>query len=299
LNVNKSGEVRFADDEDRINCAENFKSHIQTTIKNCSQLKGKRLGMADFTKEAIDLINGQNNQIEKDILNSQWRDNAKQTGSLGKMIAMVDVSGSMDGDPMNVAIALGLRISEKSVLGKRVMTFSSKPTWVKLDGYDDFISQVEVVKRADWGMNTNFYAALDLILNAIIENKMAAEDVQDMVLVVLSDMQMDSGDSCNKQVLYDTMKAKYETAGIRVHGAPYKPPHILFWNLRSSTGFPSLSNQPNASMMSGFSPALLNLFCDQGLDALQSCTPWTQFERSLDNERYKILSERLSKDFDL
>jgi hypothetical protein len=255
--------------------------------------------MADFTKQAIDLINGNNNQVEKDILNSQWRDNATQTGALGKMIAMVDVSGSMEGDPMNAAIALGIRIAEKSVLGKRVMTFSAKPSWVNLSRYDDFVSQVSVVKGADWGMNTNFHAALDLILNAIIENKMDAEDVQDMVLVVLSDMQMDSGDTCNKQVLYETMKSKYEAAGIRVHGKPYKPPHILFWNLNSSSGFPSLSNQPNCSMMSGFSPALLNLFCEQGIDALQSCTPWSLLERSLENERYKIMSDKISQEFDM
>ena len=299
LNVKKTGDVRYPDVQDRVQCADNYNNFVKSTIKNCSEIKGKRVGMADFTKQAIDLINGHNNQVEKDILNSQWRDNAKQTGALGKMIAMVDVSGSMEGDPMNVAIALGLRIAEKSVLGKRLMTFSSKPTWVNLEGYPDFISQVDVVKRADWGMNTNFYAALDLILNAIIENKMAAEDVQDMVLVVLSDMQMDSGDSCNKQVLYDTMKSKYEAAGIRVHGAPYKPPHILFWNLRSSGGFPSLSNQPNASMMAGFSPALLNLFCDQGLDALNACTPWSLLEKSLENERYTILSDRLSNEFNL
>jgi hypothetical protein len=194
-----------------------------------------------------------------------------------------------------VAIALGLRIAEKSVLGKRVMTFSSKPTWVNLDGHNDFVSQVKVVKDADWGMNTNFHAALDLILNAIIENKMPEEDVQDLVLVILSDMQMDSGDTCNKQALYDTMKEKYQIAGIRVQGKPYKPPHILFWNLRSSHGFPSLSTQPNCSMMSGFSPALLNLFCDQGLDALQSSTPWSLLEKSLENERYKILSDKLSQ----
>jgi hypothetical protein len=104
---------------------------------------------------------------------------------------------------------------------------------------------------------------------------------------------MDSGDACNKQTLYETMLAKYEAAGIRVHGAPYKPPHILFWNLRSTTGFPSLSNQPNTSMMSGFSPALLNLFCDQGLDALQSCTPWSLLEKSLANDRYTILGNKL------
>ena len=299
LNVNKSGTARFPDVEDRVQCAENFNNHVQSTIKNCVEIKGKRVGMADFTKQAIDLINGNNNQIEKDILNSQWRDNSKQTGALGKMIAMVDVSGSMEGDPMNVAIALGIRIAEKSVLGKRVMTFSAKPTWVNLNRYDDFVSQVRIIKDADWGMNTNFHAALDLILNAIIENKMSAEDVQDMVLVILSDMQMDSGDKCNKQVLYDTMKTKYEEAGLRVHGKPYKPPHILFWNLSSSMGFPSLSNQPNASMMSGFSPALLNIFCDKGIDALQSCTPWSLLERSLENERYKIMSDRLSQEFDI
>jgi len=298
LNVKNDGEVRFPDITDRVQCAENFNNHVQSTIKNCSEIKGKRVGMADFTKQALELIRGNNNQVEKDILNSQWRDNARQTGALGKMIAMVDVSGSMDGDPMNVAIALGLRIAEKSVLGKRVMTFSAKPTWVKLDGYNDFVSQVNVVKDAEWGMNTNFNAALDLILNAIIENKMAAEDVQDMVLVILSDMQMDSGDTCNKQVLYDTMKAKYEAAGIRVQGAPYKPPHILFWNLSSSSGFPSLSNQPNCSMMSGFSSALLNLFCDQGLDALQACTPWFLLEKSLANDRYTIMSNRLSQEFE-
>ena len=172
---------------------------------------------------------------------------------------------------MDVAIALGIRISEKSVIGKRVMTFSSTPTWVNLESYTDFISQVEVVQRAPWGMNTNFHAALDMILDAIVQNKMASEDVQDMVLVILSDMQMDAGDICNKQTLYDTMKAKYEAAGIRVNGVPYKPPHILFWNLRSTSGFPSLANQSNASMMSGFSPALLTRFgCSSKLYSLVS-----------------------------
>lgn len=293
LNVKKDGDIRYPDNNDRINCAEHFNEHVLKSIKGEVEMKGKRVGMADFTKQAIDLINSNGSQVEKDLLNSQWRDNSSQNGALGKMIAMVDVSGSMDGDPMNVAIALGIRIADKSALGHRVMTFSSKPTWVNLEPYGDFISQVRVVKDANWGMNTNFYAALDLILDAIIQNKMSPSDVQDMVLVILSDMQMDSGDACNKQTLYDTMLAKYEAAGIRVHGTPYKPPHILFWNLRSTSGFPSLSTQPNTSMMSGFSPALLNLFCDQGLEALQTCTPWSLLEKSLANERYKIMSDKL------
>jgi hypothetical protein len=175
------------------------------------------------------------------------------------------------------------------------MTFSAKPVWVNLEGYDDFISKVQVVKQAEWGMNTNFHAALDMILNAIISNKMQAEDVQDMVLVILSDMQIDSGDNCNKATLYELMKTKYADAGIRVCGTPYKPPHILFWNLRSTNGFPSLANQKNSSMMSGFSPSLLNMFCDQGLTALQSCTPWSLLNKSLENERYKIMETKFQE----
>jgi hypothetical protein len=298
LNIKKNGDTRCPESHDRIMCATNFNAHIQRAVKGEIEMKGKRVGMADFTNQALELLSKSsgNNQVEKNLLNSQWRDNASLTGSLGKMIAMVDVSGSMQGDPMNVAIALGIRIAEKSLLGNRVMTFSAKPKWVNLDGAEDFISKVELLKHADWGMNTNFHTALDLILDAIILNKMAPEDVQDMVLVILSDMQMDAGDTCNKQSLYNTMKTKYADAGIRVHGVPYKPPHILFWNLRSTNGFPSLANQKNASMMSGFSPALLNLFCDQGLTALESCTPWSLLNKSLENERYTIMHENLFSD---
>ena len=292
LNINKNGKARFPYDQDRIECAEHFTARIKKAVNGEIEMKGKRVGMADFTKQALELIRTPN-QIEIDLLNSQWRDNASQTGALDKMIPMVDVSGSMDGDPLYVAIALGLRIADKSAIGKRVLTFSAKPTWVNLEGYNDFVSQVKVVKQSDWGMNTNFYSALDIILDAIIKNKMSPEDVQDLTLVVLSDMQMDQGDSCDKKALYNVMEDKYAEAGIRIHGKPYKPPHILFWNLRSTSGFPSLSNQSNCSMMSGFSPALLNLFCDQGLEALQSCTPWSLLERSLENDRYKIMNDKL------
>jgi hypothetical protein len=300
LNVKKNGEIRYPENSDRIECSENFNFHIQKVVKGETEMKGKRVGLADFTKQAIELLKLENrSRTEITLLNSQWRDNSSQNGALGKMIAMVDVSGSMEGDPMNVAIALGIRIAEKSVLGKRVMTFSSKPTWINLDGYNDFVPQVEIIKKAEWGMNTNFYAALDLILDAIILNKMEPEDVQDMVLVVLSDMQMDAGDSSNKQTLYDTMKTKYEAAGIRVHGKPYKPPHILFWNLRSTSGFPSLCNQQNVSMMSGFSPALLNLFCEQGMSSLEACTPWFLLQRSLENDRYKIMRDKLIEEIQI
>jgi hypothetical protein len=292
LNVDKKGEQRYESD-DRIACANKFKEYAEKAINGEVEIKGKRIGLNDFTKEAFNLI--QDNQLESSeasILNAQWIDNSKQTGALGKIIAMVDVSGSMDGDPMHAAIALGIRIAEKSILGKRVLTFSATPTWVNLDGKDTFIDMVNHVRSANWGMNTNFAAALKMILDSIIVQKLKPDDVEDMVLAVFSDMQIDKADG-EYMSLMDTIERQYAEAGQRLWGKPFKTPHILFWNLRSTSGFPTLSTHKNASMMSGFSPALLNLFCEQGLEALQSCTPWSLFIKSLDNERYQPLDKRI------
>jgi len=245
--------------------------------------------MEDFTKRAVNISRRGTVDMEKDVLDLQWKDNATHTDSLGKMIAMVDVSGSMNGDPMNAAIALGVRIAEKSVLGQRVMTFSQKPTWVNLDGIDSFVDRVALLKRSPWGMNTNFAAALDMILEAIVLSKLTAEQASDMVLVILSDMQIDEADGGNRESMFAMMERKYAEAGRKICGSPYKPPHLLFWNLRNTKGFPNLSTESNTSMMSGFSPAILSSFCDVGVGGLQSFTPWSMLMKALENSRYDCL----------
>jgi len=292
LNKTKKGEQRtFL--EDRIVCATKFEEFASKAERGEVEIKGKRIGLNDFTQEALKLItNYQEGSSEAQILNAQWINSSQQTGKLGKMVAMVDVSGSMNGDPLHAAIALGLRIAEKSLLGKRVLTFSASPQWVNLDGCDNFVSMVKLVQRADWGMNTNFYKALDMILDAIVQNNLMPEDVEDMVLTILSDMQIDTADSSYGSMI-SVIEQKYAEAGMRLHKKPFKAPHILFWNLRSTSGFPALSLQKNASMMSGFSAALLNLFCEEGLEALQSCTPWSMFLKGVNLERYDILEQRL------
>lgn len=302
LNLNKKGEQRSQLD-DRIQCAKKFTDFADNAARGAVSIKGLRIGLNDFTKNAFELIRyKQQLSSEAQILNAQWLNNSLQNGALGKMIAMVDTSGSMSGDPMNAAIALGIRIAEKSMLGKRVLTFSASPTWVNLDGCDNFVSMVEKVSVSDWGMNTNFLAALNLILDAIVQQKMDAIDVEDMVLTILSDMQIDAASQNGGSdfgSMMELIERRYADAGIRVCGKPYKPPHILFWNLRSTNGFPTLSTQPNASMMSGFSPVLLNLFCEQGLNALQSCSPWSLLIKSLENDRYQVLDEQLRQELDL
>ena len=293
LNISKKGEQRHTD-TDRIICAEKFTAFAQKASEGKVEVKGKRIGLNDFTKEALDLIlYRRQSSTEAMLLNAQWLNNSQQTGSLGKMVAMVDVSGSMRGDPMNAALALGIRVAEKSILGKRVVTFSASPSWVNLDGVDNFVDMVTIVSKCEWGVNTNFAAALKLILDAAVTNKLTPEDMEDMVLAIFSDMQMDEANIKSSKSWMHSIEELYANTGMSIWGRPFKAPHILFWNLRSTSGFPTLSTQNNASMMSGFSPALLNLFCNEGLEALQNCTPWQMFIKGLENERYSPLDAHL------
>jgi hypothetical protein len=149
-----------------------------------------------------------------------------------------------------------------------------------------------------------------MILIAIEEFNVPTKEVENMILAIFSDMQIDdnlnslyNNDYYNPtpvqthelrakwNIMYDNIKTKYAETGIRLYGTPLNPPHILFWNLKKTNGFPNLTIQHNCSMMSGYDPSILNLFCDLGFDALKNLTPYEIFKRSIDVERYNIWKE--------
>jgi uncharacterized protein with von Willebrand factor type A (vWA) domain len=308
LNITKKGEQR-SEDPDRVACAEKFKAFVESQKKEGKEMKGSKVGLEQFTVKAFELLGQEQTettQQEIDILNSQWRDsgNKNNTASLGPMFAMVDRSGSMSGEPEHVAIALGCRIAEKSSIGKCAISFASNPEFISLAECPDFVSMVQAFVKSPVGYSTNFYAALDLILNTIERNQIPADEVGKMVLVLLSDMQINE---CIREeeyrtkcepwlVLYERITTKYAETGMRLYGAPLPVPHILFWNLRYTDGFPTLSTQENATMMSGFNSQLLNEFCDKGIDALREYTPWSMFVSSLNKPEYQCLEDAIRQE---
>lgn len=327
LNLQGSGarvhHEQRSEDPDRIICAENLRAYLETLKKEGKEVKGKNVGLDTFTKQANSIVrynhfNGYEvvNQDEADILNSQWRDNGnkKNANGLGNMVAIVDTSGSMSGDPLNAAIALGCRVAEKSILGKRIMTFSANPTWINLDNCETFTSMVAEIhsKGQRFGLNTDFYKALDMILSAIEEKRIPPVEVENMILAIFSDMQIDdnlsvtNGGNYNPNeeqkiaartywnTMFENIKHKYEEVGMRLYGVPLNPPHILFWNLRNTNGFPAMTNEANCSMMSGYDPAVLDMFCELGIDALKDMTPYKNLIRQLNNPRY-LPMERIAQ----
>jgi hypothetical protein len=299
LNVKKDGKtIRYGDDNDREECKSNYETYLNDVVRGDKKIKGKRVSIIDFVKSAIDIGNNKlpaESSIVK-ALNEQWKDNSLMNGNMGEMIAMCDVSGSMteeNSNPLYSAIGLSIRVAEKSILGPRVMTFSERPMWIQLgtSDSDTFVKQVNKVRTSTWGMTTDFYFALDLIRESIEDNKLPREVVEKLVLVIFSDMQMNQVspmmyDLSRKETLYNNINQMFAKMGERLYGEPVKSPHIILWNLRKTTGFPCLSTDKNVSMMSGFSPALLNVFCEKGVDGLREYTPFNTLIESLKNERY-------------
>ena len=145
----------------------------------------------------------------------------------------------------------------------------------------------------NWGMNTNFYAALELILTAAYNKGLSGEEMKNLSLVILSDMQMDKGlmanDRNNRGILFDRIKERFLEYGYE------DIPHIIFWNLRATDGFPNLSTTKNTSMVSGNNPIILNEFCKKGKGFLNDITPWKVLNSALNNERYDSVRKEVDK----
>lgn len=297
LNTDKNGKER-SKKEDRIQGAVNLKKYISDKVERGETIQGKRVSIFDFVKDAM-FYNVYSNNVEveshKDIINSQWEDAGKLLSNLDNYVAMVDTSGSMQDDnniPHYNAIGLGCRIAEKSKLGRRVLTFNSQPSWVNLDNDKTLCDMVKTIDSSDsQGFGTNFTAALGLILDSVVKARLTNDVVKNIVLVILSDMQIEEQHNEKmSESMFSLIRDKYAEAGRLVHGIPYDIPNIMFWNLRTTKGFPVMTTQMGASMMSGSNPAIINSFCSSGLSELRTLTPWDNMLTLLQAERYSIFS---------
>merc|ERR1719231_1087308 len=191
---------------------------------------------------------------------------------LGKLVPLVDVSGSMTGQPMEVAIALGILISEiaQESFRNRVITFESNPRWHVLDPKHDITQKVKSLGAAPWGGSTSIEKALESIYQVVQNNKLSEEDVPDMI--VFSDMQFDmarghhsyrSTQGASWETTHKMIETAFNKLGMEIAGKPYSPPRIIYWNLRgnSTSGIhaPVESDRENVQMLSGYSPALMKL----------------------------------------
>lgn len=172
-------------------------------------------------------------------------------------IAVVDTSGSMQGDPINVAISLGLYMAEraKGPFANHYISFSSRPQLIETCGID-FCDKVERIYKTNLIDNTNIEAVFDLILNTAIKTKASQEDLPQNIFVI-SDMEFDSAVSSRNLRTDSGLNTVFDTINKKFLDNGYKMPHLIFWNVDArSNNIPMINPNNKISYVSGFSPVI-------------------------------------------
>lgn len=201
-------------------------------------------------------------QIERLAWQKYW-DNLPDYyhGKFEPGIAVVDVSGSMTGTPMEAAVSMGAYIAERGngPFQNHFITFSDNPELVEFSGID-IADKFNRAKRADWGGSTNIEAVFNLLLNTGRRHHVSPEDMP-KTIYIFSDMEFNSCMTANNSLKLGWSRYRYlDSNGIntvieeqiekwKAYG--YKTPRVIFWNLDArQNNIPAIGD--GFSYISGF-----------------------------------------------
>lgn len=186
-------------------------------------------------------------------------------------IAVVDVSGSMWGTPLEAAVSMGAYIADKShgPFANHFITFSAYPELVKFEGVD-IVDKFQRCTNADWGYNTNIKAVFDMLLTTAMKKGVKPEDMPTK-LYIFSDMEFDNCVTFGNKITTRNFSYEYDQyvnsieeinsdlENIKKDWAAvgYKMPSIIFWNLKAAHNtIPAIGE--GFSYVSGFSPVMVD-----------------------------------------
>lgn len=254
----KKGQERSTS-EDRRQCRENILTYAKSGAVNGALVDPARLAKAvlsnSFDSSQIALFNAQFESICETVT-ARVRELGTTNASIGNMIPIADVSGSMMGKPLESAIGLSLLIASVNSPEFRdlILTFSHRPQWHDVSACTTFSEKVQSLQNADWGMNTNLLATHALVVDMIKKHNIPNEQIPS--LVCFSDMEFDeavSTSGSNLKTTADQLEEMYSAIGRR-------PPLMYFWNLRASTAtMPCKSDHEGVVMMGGCSASMMKM----------------------------------------
>lgn len=202
--------------------------------------------------------------IERAMIQKYW-DNLPDyyNGAEENGLAIVDTSGSMSGQPLEVAVSLGAYVAERGhgPFANHFVTFSSHPELIEFNGVD-IVDKFNRARRADWQMNTDLKAVFDMLLNVARSQKTKPEDMPTR-LYIFSDMEFDgcifghrdwwdrrpTNAMTQVNTLLESIKVEWARAG-------YTLPQVVFWNLSCrNNNIPAIGD--GFSYISGFSPSMI------------------------------------------
>lgn len=305
--------LRFPDSEDRNECRKHFLEFIDGLKNGTRKAHGANVVMPH---ELVDNSLYKSSTVEEqEIIQGQWnsiREEAEKLGGFGKCVPMCDFSGSMNGTPKLVSLALGILISEINhpSFKDHILTFDSEPQWHSFANMASLKDKLNSVRGSiGQGLSTDFYKACMRVLQKMKENKVPiGEEPED--LIVLTDMGWDAASSDSHTAYYykpkkntqwvtqvQQIRDAFVSAGEEVWGVGngWKAPRIVIWNLRADfKDFHAKAEDEGVVMLSGWSPSILKALQRGGV---QMMTPLEGLRQVLDDERYDKVREALVEFF--
>uniref|UniRef100_A0A6C0KIU4 Uncharacterized protein n=1 Tax=viral metagenome TaxID=1070528 RepID=A0A6C0KIU4_9ZZZZ len=300
-------------------CHLNYNYYLDQVTHNNEKIKGSNCQIYELVKDAMNA----KNQQDIDLVNLQWRDFQQSIICFKNMLALCDNSEMMLQDNAihyYTAIGLSILISEKTSVAfkDRVLVFNNEPHWVNLKECKTFYDKVKKMTVVVKGGQSKFYKTIELLIKALNEARISSRDIEKMIIVVLSDMQITNTNKFNTYNKHNThnthnnhnthnthkhnthnthnnhkhnnlLDTMTNTIDIYFKDAFMKTPHFLLWNLRKTDGFPCRSSNNNITLYSGYNAKMLNYFTSNGLSSLKYQTPYIMLQDMLSNRRYKSL----------
>ncbi|KAG8698552.1 hypothetical protein FRC08_005842 [Ceratobasidium sp. 394] len=214
-------------------------------------------------------------ESNKQIVDAQWNsllERMRESGTLDRTLAVVDVSGSMGTirslpqkksphvKPIFPAVALGILLAQISrpPFKDMFITFSANPELLRLQ-QGSLAEQARWMVTTQWGMNTDYEAVfLKLLLPIAVKKRIKPEDMVKR-LFVFSDMQFDESLTHRSgggwKTTHSHIVKAYKKAG-------YEMPEIVYWNLQGGTTKPVLKDTPGTALVTGFSANMAKLFME-------------------------------------
>ena len=256
---------------------ERFAEYLTAVEKGEAKIHSGAMNPVDIVLPILDSYS------EDRVLEAQWKALPDVVPADLSFLPICDLSGSMlspKGIPMAVSIALGIYLSQrnKSIFKDAFITFSERPTFVRLTE-DSLLGNLRIMRRSAIVANTNLEAVFSLILTSAVRAGLSPEDMPKN-LMIISDMQFDSCVARISDTALEMINRMYRDAG-------YKRPGIFFWNVATAGGIPAKIDDSGVSLISGYSPNLLRSVLTGDFN------PLTQVMAILNVERYSFVDSIL------
>lgn len=224
-----------------------------------TKVNAKVLYPYDVAHRAFNCYDRDYNSTDRLMIQKYWDNLADYyKGREENGLAIVDTSGSMSGQPLEVAVSLGAYIAERGhgPFANHFITFSSRPELIKFEGVD-ITDKFHRARRADWEMNTDLESVFKLLLRTAQKENTKPEDMPTR-LYILSDMEFDGclTDDWYSHSSQDEVETLLEKIAREWKEAGYELPPVVFWNLNArQNNIPAMGGR--FSYVSGFSPVMI------------------------------------------